>query len=219
MPTKIAIASAVIVVGIVMSVYAVTGMDMDTKVAQATKVDLENIREYSHSLGSPDAPITIIEFGDFQCPFCSEWYIETAMPLKEKYIESGQVELLFVDYPFLGDDSYPTAHASYCAEQQGMYWEFHEILYLNQGDTNDGWAIAEKIRDFASQVNLDMKNYDECMASSEFNQKIDESLELGERHEVNQTPTFIVVNNSGEYQKIEGKQPLVVFEELMKKMS
>lgn len=219
MPTKIAIAAAVVVVGIAMSVYAVTGMDMDTKVAEASRIDVENIKQYSHSLGSQNAPITIIEFGDFQCPFCSEWYKETAMPLKEKYIESGQVELVFVDYPFLGDDSYPAAHASYCAEQQGMYWEFHEILYLNQGDTNDGWANAEKIRDFASQVNLDMEKYDECMSSSEFNQKIDQSLKLGETHEVNQTPTFIVVNDNGEYQKIEGKQPLVVFEELMEKMS
>ena len=136
--------------------------------------------------------------------------------MKEKYVESGQVELLFVDYPFLGDDSYPTAHSSYCAEEQSLYWEFHEILYLNQGDTNDGWASADKIRDFANQVNLDMEKYDECMASSKFNHKIEQSLELGEAHEVNQTPTFIVVNGGGEYQKIEGKQPLVVFEELRK---
>lgn len=218
-PTKIAVASAVIVVGIIMTVYSVSEMDMDTKVAVASKVDLDNIRQYSHSLGSPDAPITIIEFGDFQCPFCGEWYQETGIHINEKYVESGQVELLYVDYPFLGPDSYPASHASYCVEKQGMYWEFHEVLFVNQGDTNDGWASQDNIRNFAMQMNLDMEKYDQCMNSSEFNQKIDQSLELGDDYEVNQTPTFLVVSDSGQYQKIEGKQPLVVFEELINKMS
>jgi protein-disulfide isomerase len=86
---------------------------------------LEKLRQISHTLGSNDAPITIIEFGDYQCPFCGEWYQQVSPSLNEKYIKTGLVELIFVDYPFLGPDSYPAAYASFCAEEQGKYWEFH----------------------------------------------------------------------------------------------
>ncbi|WP_428327026.1 DsbA family protein [Nitrosopumilus sp.] len=218
LPTKIGVSMGIIAVGIILSIYAVFEMNMDEGSAVASMVNINEIRQVSHALGSDSAPITIIEFGDFQCPFCSEWYIETGQELNEKYVFTNQVELIFIDYPFLGPDSYPTAHASYCAEEQNRYWDFHEILYLNQGATNDGWANSENIRDFANQIGLDLEQYDQCMSSNAFSEKLDTSLELGNTYDITQTPTFIVVNNEGEYQKIEGKQPLIVFDELIKKL-
>jgi protein-disulfide isomerase len=218
MPIKVGIASIVIIVGMIVSIYAVDGLNMDSKVSTEFKIDLEKIRQISHTRGSEQAPITIIEFGDYQCPFCGEWYQQVSPKLNEKYINTGQVELIFVDYPFLGPDSYPTAFASFCAEEQNKYWEFHEIVFVNQGNTNDGWANAENIRGFAENIGLGMEQYDQCMNSTAFKQKIDDNLQIGREHGISQTPTFIVVSNTGEYQKIEGKQPLVVFDEIIQGM-
>jgi protein-disulfide isomerase len=219
MPIKIGIASIIIIIGIIVSVYAIDGMSMNSEISAESKVNLEKIRQISHTLGSNNAPITIIEFGDYQCPFCGEWYENVSPALNQKYIQTNQVQLIFVDYPFLGPDSYPAAHASFCAEEQEKYWEFHEMVFVNQGNTNDGWASSDKIRGFASEIYLDMNQYDQCMESTEFKQKIDENLQVGREHGVSQTPTFIVLNQSGEYQKIEGKQPLVVFDEIIEKMN
>jgi len=219
MPIKVGIASIVIIVGIVVSIYAVDGMNMDSEIPMASKIDLEKIRQISHTLGSDKAPIKIIEFGDFQCPFCGEWYQQVSPALNEKYIKTGQVELIFVDYPFLGPDSYPAAYASFCAEDQGMYWKFHEILYVNQGKTNDGWASSDNLREFAMNIGLNMKQYDDCVGSTTHKQKVDANLQIGRENGINQTPTFIVLGTDDMFQKIEGKQPLTVFDEIIQSMN
>jgi protein-disulfide isomerase len=218
MPIKVGITSLVIIIGIAVSIYAVNEMSMDSEISPESMIDLEEIRQISHTLGSNDAPITIIEFGDYQCPFCGEWYKQVSPTLNEKYIKTGKVQLIFVDYPFLGPDSYPTAYASFCAEDQNKFWEFHDVVYLNQGNTNDGWASSDNIREFVQSIDLDMSQFDECMESTTFKQKIDDSLQIGREQGVNQTPTFIVLNDNGKYQKIEGKQPLVVFHEIIQNM-
>ena len=91
--------------------------------------------------GSESAPVTIIEFGDFQCPKCDQWFQNEKPMIKQDYIDTGKANLYFVDFTFLGDDSMTAANASYCAEEQGKYWEFHSHLYNNQGGINEGWRI------------------------------------------------------------------------------
>lgn len=216
---KIGIGVLIIVIGTIVTGYATYEMNMNGETATLAAVNVKEIRQVSHSLGSTDAPIKIIEFGDYQCPFCGEWLQETSPTLKEKFINSGKVELIFVDYPFLGPDSYPTAHASFCAEEQDKYWQFHETVYISQGNTNDGWANAENIRSIVQNLDIDINQFDQCMSSNGYNQKIDANLLIGENHNVNQTPTFLVLNKDGEYQKIEGKQPIVVFEEIINELS
>jgi len=219
MPIKIGISSIVIIIGIIVSIYAIDGMNMDSEIQIESKIDLDKIRQISHSLGSDKAPITIIEFGDYQCPFCGEWFKQVSPLLNEKYIQTGKVQLIYVDYPFLGADSYPTAYASFCAEEQDKYWEFHEIVFVNQGNTNDGWASSENIRKLVQEIDLDMNQYDQCVNSTTYKQKVDDNLQIGREQGVSQTPTFIVLNDKGQYQKIEGKQPLIVFDDIIEIMS
>ena len=83
-------------------------------------------------LGSDSAPITIIEFGDYQCHQCYNWFHNTKDSVVENYIETGKANLVFVDLAFLGRDSPKAAAATYCAEEQGKYWEFHDLLYTSQ---------------------------------------------------------------------------------------
>jgi len=219
MPIKIGIASAITIIGIIVSIYAIDGLGMDSEVQMESKIDLDKLRQISHTLGSDDAPITIIEFGDYQCPFCGEWYQQTSPTLNEKYIQTGKVQLIYVDYPFLGADSYPTSYASFCAEEQEKYWEFHDIMFVNQGDTNDGWASPDNIRKLVQGIDIDMDQYDQCVSSTTYKQTLDENLQIGQEQGVSQTPTFIVLNDKEQYQKIEGKQPLIVFDDIIEKMS
>ena len=212
---KLGFPIVVIVVGILVSIYAIYTMNMDNDSSVSSRIDLEKLQLVSHELGDSNAPIKIIEFGDYQCPFCGEWFQHISPGLNEKYISTGQVQLFFVDYPFLGPDSYPAAYASFCAEEQDRYWEFHGELFINQGNTNDGWADSENIRLLAIETELDMEKFDQCMESTDHKEKLDTNLQMSLEHGINQTPTFFVLGPGGDFQKIEGKQPLVVFDEII----
>ena len=119
-----------------------------------------NLENGSPALGSESAPITIVEFGDYQCESCYYWFHNTRSTLIDNYIETGKAKLVFVDLPFLGRDSITAAQASYCAEDQGKYWEYHTILYTFQEieGYDSGWANRDGLNSFASSLNMNMVN-------------------------------------------------------------
>jgi protein-disulfide isomerase len=80
-------------------------------------------------LGDPNAPVTVIEYGDYQCPFCARFYTDIEPLIRDQYIKTGKVKMVFRNYPFLGPESTAAAEAVECAKDQGKYWEFHDALY------------------------------------------------------------------------------------------
>jgi protein-disulfide isomerase len=80
-------------------------------------------------LGDPNAPVTVIEYGDYQCPFCARFYTDIEPLIRDQYIKTGKVKMVFRNYPFLGPESTAAAEAAECAKDQGKYWEFHDALY------------------------------------------------------------------------------------------
>ena len=86
-----------------------------------------------HFYGDPNAPVTLVEFGDFNCGYCGRWAMETLPKIDEKYIQTGKVRMAYVHYPILGADSMTAAEASECAAEQDKFWEYHNVLYSNQG--------------------------------------------------------------------------------------
>ena len=117
-------------------------------------------------LGDPSAPITIVEFGDYQCHQCYNWFHNTKPAIMEDYIETGKANLVFVDMAFLGRDSPKAAQASYCAEEQGMYWEYHDMLYTLQEDKIDGgWANSERLKAISLDLGLDATLFESCLDS------------------------------------------------------
>jgi len=123
-------------------------------------------------LGSDSAPITIIEFGDYQCEQCYKWYHTTKDSIVQNYIETGKANLIFVDLAFLGRDSPKAAAASYCAEEQGKYWEYHDLLYNFQEGIDSGWANSERLKAFAQNLELDMELFDSCVDSGKFAKRV-----------------------------------------------
>ena len=145
-------------------------MEQFLKSQQKAQLEFEN---GSPILGSESAPVTIVEFGDYQCEACYHWFHNTRATLIDNYIETGKAKLVFVDLPFLGRDSPKAAHASYCADDQGKYWEYHTILYTFQdGPPDSGWADRDRLNSFAFSLDMNMDEFNECMDSSKHKQRV-----------------------------------------------
>lgn len=162
--------------------------------------------------GEEDAPLTIIEFGDYQCPNCKDWFNQEKPKIDANYISSGIAKLYFIDFTFLGDDSITAAQGAYCAGEQGMYHEFHSILYSNQGDIEAGWANNDAVKQFAVDLELDSEAFDSCLDESTFEDRVAYNTDVGAENGVTGTPHFFIVSPEGEIKQIAGPQPSVVFD-------
>ena len=163
-------------------------------------------------LGSESAPITIVEFGDYQCEACYAWFHNTRDTLIDNYIETGKAKLIFVDLPFLGRDSPMAAQASYCAEDQGQYWEYHTMLYTFQdGHPDSGWADRDRLNSFAFSLDMDIDEFNECMDSSKYKKRVKANYDEAVKNNVQSTPTFIIISEDGKKEQFSGAQPYSVF--------
>ena len=177
-----------------------------------------NLDHVSPVLGSADAQITIVEFGDYQCEACYHWFHNTRDTLIDNYIETGKAKLIFVDLPFIGQDSRIAAQASYCAEDQGKYWEYHEILYIFQEGENSGWADRDRLNSFAFSLDMNMDEFNDCMNSSKYQKRVKANYNEAVKHGVQQTPTFIIISQDGTIEKFAGPQPYSVFAAIIEPM-
>jgi len=124
--------AAIVIVAIIASISASQSVNESLNLDMGQTHGTVSTAMGSPILGSDSAPITIIEFGDYQCHQCYNWFHNTKDSVVENYIETGKANLVFVDLAFLGRDSPKAAAATYCAEEQGKYWEFHDLLYTSQ---------------------------------------------------------------------------------------
>jgi protein-disulfide isomerase len=169
-------------------------------------------------LGDPSAPITIVEFGDYQCHQCYNWFHNTKPAIFQEYIETGKVNLVFVDLAFLGRDSPKAAQATYCAEDQEMYWEYHDTLYTSQESKIDsGWANTERLKAFAFNMELDMELFDSCLDSGKYSKRVQYNIQQARDHGVRGTPGFFIVGPDGQEQ-LGGAQPFSVFKQILDTM-
>jgi len=170
-------------------------------------------------LGSQTAHVTIIEMGDYQCEMCKRWYDNTRPAIIENFIDTGKANMFFIDYPILGTDSALAAEATYCADDQGKYWDYHVTLYDYQGHMNSGWANAERLKSFAFNLDLNMDEFEECLDSSKYDERVKLNWQKASAGGANSTPTFIIVNTeTGNEEKIVGAQPYAVFEKVINSM-
>ena len=207
----------VIVVAISFSSYQANLLEMHDKTKYLEKIaakqsPLLNLENSSPALGSENAPVTIVEFGDYQCEACYHWFHNTRDTLIDNYIETGKAKLVFVDLPFLGRDSPKAAQASYCAEDQGQYWEYHTMLYTFQdGLPDSGWADRDRLNSFAFSLDMNMDEFNDCMDSSKYAKRVKANYDEAVKNGVQQTPTFIIISQDGTIEKFAGAQPYSVF--------
>ena len=169
-------------------------------------------------LGNPLAPITIVEFGDYQCHQCYNWFHNTKPMIMRDYIETGKANLVFVDFAFLGKDSPKASQATYCADDQGKYWEYHNSLYTSQESKIDsGWANSERLKAFAFNLDLDMALFNQCLDSEKYSKRIQYNSQQARDNGVRGTPGFFIVGPDDQKQ-IAGAQPFSVFQRIMDSM-
>ena len=170
-------------------------------------------------LGNPDAPITIVEFGDYQCHQCYNWFHNTKPMIIRDYIDTGKANLIFVDFAFLGKDSPKASQATYCADDQNMYWEYHNSLYNSQESKIDsGWANSERLKAFAFNLNLDMELFNECLDSEKYSKRVQYNSQQARDNGVRGTPGFFIVDSDFNQKQISGAQPFSVFKKILDSM-
>jgi protein-disulfide isomerase len=170
-------------------------------------------------LGKPTAPITIVEFGDFQCEFCDRFAKQTEPKINSTYIETGKVNMIFKNFVTHGPDSLTAAMAAQCAKDQGKFWSFYDILYKNQGPENSGWANADNLKKFALQISgLDKQKFNSCLDSAKYKSLVDRDNALAISSGFQGTPTFVIEKSDGsKAEKLLGAYPFPSFQAIIDK--
>lgn len=211
----IGLIGAIIVAGLA---YVAQNPDSTKAEPSSTSTSIDT-RKGSPLLGSPDAPVTIIEFGDYQCPFCKMWNTNTKPAVEKNLIDTGKAKLIYVDFAIIGPDSIKAHAGSYCAAEQGLYWKYHDYLYANQGHENDGWAKPNNLKLLASGINnLDSESFSECLDSGKYEQRVHDNIKVARDSGASSTPSFVVIGPSGQAVTITGAQPYTVFQQAVDKM-
>ncbi len=165
--------------------------------------------------GNPSASITLIEFSDFQCPNCGRFARDTSPQIEASYVESGKVSFAYKHFPVVGPDSKPAAMASQCANDQGMFWEFHDELFNNQGNENSGWVNRDNLKQVALNIGLDMQSFDSCLDSNKYQTLVENDLSLVKQLEFTGTPSFLVLKNDGSKPIVlTGAYPFTTFQKI-----
>jgi len=188
--------------------------------SQSTSVGTNSISVNGPTLGDAQAPVTIVEYGHFKCPFCNRFFRETEPQIVEKYIKTGRVKFVWKDFPFEEGADLQRAHqAAYCANDQGKFWEYHDALFTYIWDNyfsrnlNGEEALVftdVKLKEFSSQLGLDTVKFNSCLDSGKYAQLVKDNYNEGIAQGVKSTPTFFING-----QKVVGAQPFSVFEQII----
>jgi protein-disulfide isomerase len=170
------------------------------------------------ALGSSEAEVTIVEFGDYQCTWCHRWHQSTKDSIVADYVDTGKVRFLFKDFP-INDHadraSSMAAEASYCAADQGKYWDYHDELYVNWKGENNGWVTKDSLKQFASNVGLDGQQFSECLDSGRHGELVKQNYDLAVATGLSATPSFIVLVDGETPKLIRGAHPYSTFQQVI----
>ncbi len=160
--------------------------------------------------GDANAPITIIEFSDFQCPFCSKFYTQTLAQLEKDYIDTGKVKLVFRDFPLsFHPNAQKASEAAECAKEQNKFWEMHDTLFEKQGEWSsmDAAGAAAKFKGYAKTLSL-TSAFDSCLDTGKTAAEVQKDFTDGSGYGVSGTPTFFINGV-----KLVGAQPYSAFKQ------
>ena len=204
-----------IIIGIVIGIGLT--LNLESTPNDSSILNKENLMQGSTILGNPDAKITIVEFGDYQCTFCYKFHDETMKKIDQAYIKTENVNFVYKDFPLNGPQSILASEASYCAQKQNKFWEYHDTLYNNWGGENTGWITKNVLLGFANDIKLDLDSFSQCLENSEFKQKVLDNEQFAREIGIDATPSFLIFNDSELY-RIIGAQPFEKFEQALQEL-
>ena len=171
------------------------------------------------ALGQADAPITIVEFSDYQCPFCKKHFTNTLGALKTSYIDTGKVRYMFRDFPL--DSIHPyarkAAEAAHCAGDQGKFWDMHDTMFQNQGALQ-----TDSLRHFARTMQLDLDAFNTCLDGGKYAKRVDADVAAGSAAGVTGTPGFFIGKTKPDGTMVatfvKGAQPPAAFSQVIDRL-
>jgi len=162
-----------------------------------------------HFQGNPNAPVTLVEFSDFKCPYCGRFSTETLPRLREQYINTGQMRFAYKHFAILGPESNRIAEATECAAEQGQFWEYHDQVFVDQTTVRSTFD-DDKLADLAGELGLDTATFSECLASGRYANQIQRESQAASALGLRGTPGFLI---NGVF--VSGAQPFDVFQQVI----
>ena len=193
LPISILIAAVLISGALVYSKHATTAQIAGTNpagVAPGTKVDLD--LNGAPSLGDANAKVTIVEYADFQCPYCERYFQQNQASIISDYVNTGKARFVWKDYAFLGQESLWAAEAARCATDQNKFWSYHDYLYTHQGKENSGAFSKAILKKFGAAVGLNTAQFNTCVDSDKYLSAVQAETQAGSGVGVNGTPATFV---------------------------
>ncbi len=169
--------------------------------------------------GDPDADVTVIEFSDFQCPFCSRFYTQTLSQLEENYIDTGKIKFVYRDLPL--DNLHPNARpahiAAECADEQGKFWDYHDILFEKQSQWQrlSSAELQTTLSQYASDLGLQTVNFESCLESEDIADEVNRDALAAASLGITGTPSFFIGNEKDGFVKLVGAQPFTAFQSII----
>ena len=182
------------------------------KIAGSVNFDIPPFAKF---IGDESAPISIVEFGDYQCPFCKRFFDQTEPQLMQEYVMSGKAKFYFLDFVIVGADSLTLAEGAWCAEEQGKYYQYHDYVYSNQGEENSGWGTPEKVKSFARDLGLDVEEFSLCLDSKKYEVRVQQLTSLAQNLGSTGTPVTFIGNEELGFTQITGAQPYAAFQQVL----
>jgi len=175
-----------------------------------------DVPQFASFRGSKVAEINLVEFGDYQCPFCKRFFDQTEPQMMQEYVDSGKAKFYFLDVSIVGADSIVLAQGSWCADEQEKYWEYHDYMYTNQGEENSGWGTPDKVKTLARNIQgLDSEKFNECLDNKKYESRSQQLTQFANQIGLTGTPTMFVGSSESGYTKITGAQPYEVFKQVI----
>lgn len=184
------------------------GADAEQVFAEPTGKELE-LTSDDVVLGDLNAPVTVVEYADFQCPFCGRFHSLTASQIKENYVQDGKVKFVYRHFAFLGPESRAAANAVECAKDQGKFWAYHDTLYdaeIQDGQEHNGNLNRTLFLSLAEDLDLNAEEFSACLDSNKYDGKVQNDYLGAQAAGVRATPT-VFVNDK----KVEGALPYEQF--------
>lgn len=184
-------------VAAVLGIFIIYQVTKPKATPESTQVDtsIPLPKAEGYLMGKEDAPVQVLEFADFECPACGQFYVLTEPDIRTRLIETGEISYRFLDYPLPGHrNTWAASHAAACANEQGKFWEMHDRIFMGQDQWNGEATSRPKgvFKDYAKAIGLDVGKWEQCFDEQRYLRNIQANRAEAERRMVSSTPTFII---------------------------
>ena len=178
-----------------------------------------------NSAGDANAPVKVVEFSDYQCPYCKNFWQNTEPQIMDAYVKTGKVHFTYRsagnwvsgNMGTGGTESQDAAMAAYCAADQNKFWEMHDALFTNNRDVEEQGSFApRRLQQIAEGLGLDMAAFNSCISTGKYKDQVDQDFADAQAAGINGTPFYVItytVNGETKTETIEGAQPFAIFQQ------